>query len=191
MNEGYFYKTVKVVSPTVYFTRFAKHVSVNFIFSPTNIHGRPLIFLFWETRLTDRQSYTPAFSYQHRRLKWSSKRRIFLWGVKVVSPTVNFTRFEKLVSVNVIFSPDGFLTKKMGKLVSVTAIPIFSSQKKNSSQWQTFGQMKLKIKKTKKKNNTTHSRAYFCCYIATPWYMSKINQIFPFLELFEMTNFKM
>jgi hypothetical protein len=67
---------------------------------------------------------------------------------KLVLPTVNFTRFGKLVSANVIFGaknihPNDSCLYKFGKLVSptinftrfgklgsVTAIPIFLSQKK-------------------------------------------------------------
>ena len=44
------------------------------------------------------------------------------------------------------------------------AVNSIAPLQKNMSQWQTFGEMKLKIKKTKKKKTITHWRGKFSIY---------------------------
>ena len=59
-------------------------------------------------------------------------------------------RREKVVTETEKFV--GYLQKNRKIIVSVTVISAAPLQK-NTSQWQTFGEMKLKIKKRRKKNN--------------------------------------
>ena len=44
-----------------------------------------------------------------------------------------------------------FIYKKNGKIIVSVTVNSVASLQRNMSQWQTFGEMKLKIKKTKKK----------------------------------------
>ena len=74
---------------------------------------------------------------------------------KLVLPTVNFTRFGKLVSPTVIFGAKNIhqqqLLVKVWKTRLSDSNSYFPLPTKNSSQSQVFWEMKLKIKKTKKK----------------------------------------